>query len=304
MSSAEDLPTLEQDDQLSEPLRRVAYEAGMMLGLDATRDEQAYHRRRLTRHQYWMHGFGTLAGMRVSMTPDGHGNETDHLEELQLRVGPGVGIDGLGREVMVHEQHCIRLGQWLAAQTEANLLEGFDSDQNELWLKVTVRHKDCPVARQPVLTRKLNAGTDTVQPSRTADSVQLELIPERPPGDGNDHFIPWGSHNPMDNEMPDLSADEQQTLGDLEDSNSAAGQQLALHARLLHALDDNGLSTHNLAHELEDGARLLLARIRIETGDLSDIVVNPALIHINNLVRPFLATASQLAWLARLNGNG
>lgn len=304
MSSAEDLPTLEQDDQLAEPLRRVAYEAGMMLGLEATRDEQAYHRRRLTRHQYWLHGFGTLAGMRVSMTPDSHDNATDHLEDLQLRVGPGVGIDGLGREVMVHEQHCIRLGQWLAAQPESTLLEGFDSDQNELWLKVTVRHKDCPVARQPVLTRKLNAGTDTVQPSRTADSVQLELIPERPPGTAEERFTPWGSHNPVDDDMPGLSDDEQQTLSDLEDGNSAAGQQLALHARLLHALDNNGLSTHNLAHELEDGARLLLARIRIETDDVSGVVVNPGLIHINNLVRPFLATASQLAWLARVNDNG
>ena len=47
MSNLDDLPTLEQDDQLAEPLRRVAYEAGMMLGLSATRDEQAYHRRRL-----------------------------------------------------------------------------------------------------------------------------------------------------------------------------------------------------------------------------------------------------------------
>ena len=42
MSSAEDLSALEQDDQMAEPLRRVAYEAGMMLGLEATRDEQAY----------------------------------------------------------------------------------------------------------------------------------------------------------------------------------------------------------------------------------------------------------------------
>lgn len=304
MNSAEDLPTLEQDDQLAEPLRRVSYEAGMMLGLEATRDEQAYHRRRLTRHQYWLHGFGTLAGMRVSMTPDSHENASDSLEDLQLRVGPGVGIDGLGREVMVHENHCIRLAQWLAAQPEEQLLEGFDSDTGELWLKVTVRHKDCPVARQPVLTRKLNAGTDTVQPSRTADSVQLELIPERPPGSPEERFTPWGSHNPVADDMPTLSADEQQTLNTAEGDNPEAGEQLALHARMLHSLESDGLSTQNLAHELEDGARLLLARIRIETSDPSDTVVNPGRIHINNLVRPFLATASQLAWLARTNGNG
>jgi hypothetical protein len=44
---------------------------------------------------------------------------------------------------------------------------------------------------------------------------------------------------------------------------------------------------------------LLLARISISVADINAILVNPQLISINNLVRPFLATASQLAWLAR-----
>jgi|AntRauTorcE11898_2_1112593.scaffolds.fasta_scaffold29238_1 hypothetical protein len=303
MSSAEDLPTLEQDDELAQPLRRVSYEAGMMLGLEATRDEQAYHRRRLTRHHYWLHGYGTLAGMNVGMTPASHGNNSDDLEDLQLRVGPGVGIDGLGREVMIHETHCIRLKQWLQAQTGASLLEGYDPGGNQLWLKVTVRYKDCPVARQPVLSRRLNLSTDAVQPSRIADSVQLELIPELPPAAGSDRYTPWGSHDGLGAEVPTLSDLEQQTLDDLRDSNPVAGEQLALHARLLHALDDRGLSTRNLAHDLEDGARLLLARIRIDTSSPDSPTVNPGLIHINNLVRPFLTTASQLAWLTRQPGS-
>ena len=46
MDTLDDFSTLKQDAELAEPLRRVAYEAGMMLGLEATRDEQAYHRRR------------------------------------------------------------------------------------------------------------------------------------------------------------------------------------------------------------------------------------------------------------------
>ena len=47
------------------------------------------------------------------------------------------------------------------------------------------------------------------------------------------------------------------------------------------------------------GARLLLARIRIDASDIDNIVVNPQRIQVNNLVRPFLTTASQLAWLNR-----
>lgn len=297
MSDQDDLPTLKQDDQLAEPLRRVSYEAGMMLGLEATRDEQTYHRRRLTRHQYWLHGYGTLAGLNVSMDPDSHENDTDDVL-VRLQVSPGIAIDGLGREVLVHETYCINLRQWLDAQSEGDLLEGFDGGTERLWLKVSVRQKDCPLARQPLLARKLNLSTDAVQPSRTADSVQLELIPELPPAP-DERYAPWGSHPPVADVMPSLTAAEQQTLDELELGNPDAAAQLSLHARLLHALDNGGVATTNLSDELEAGARLLLARISISTADPVNIVVNPQRISINNLVRPFLTTASQLAWLQR-----
>jgi hypothetical protein len=297
MSKLDDLPTLKQDNKLEEPLRRVSYEAGMMLGLEATRAEQAYHRRRLNRHQYWLHGFGTLAGLLVSMDPADHPNNTDDIL-VRLHVKPGIAIDGLGREILLHETYCINLRQWLAAQSEAALLEGFDSGSNLLWLKVTARQKDCPVGMQPVLARKLNLSTDAVQPSRTADSVQLELIPELPPA-ADERYAPWGSHTPIADATPALNDVEQQMIDDLEVSNPAAAAQLRLHTRLLHAMDTGSIATQNLADELEVGARLLLARISISTTDVTAIVMNPELISINNLVRPFLSTASQLAWLDR-----
>lgn len=289
--------TLEQDDELDQPLSRVSYEAGMMLGLEATRDEQAYHRRRLTRHQYWLHGFGTLAGMRVSMQPESHGNDSDDIL-VRLHVSQGMGIDGLGREVMIHETYCIDLRQWLEAQDQAALLDGYSEADNLLWLNVTVRHKDCPQDKQPVLARKLNLSTDAVQPARTADSVQLELHAQLPTN-AETRYQPWASHTPIADALPSLSPAEQQTLDDVTASNADAGAQLALHSRLLHAMDANGVATHNLADELEQGARLLLATISIQTSDLENIIINPERISINNLVRPFLSTASQLAWLGK-----
>ncbi len=294
MDTADDYPTLEQDATLEEPLRRVAYEAGMMLGLEATRDEQAYHRRRLNRHQYWLHGFGTLAGMRVSIAPD----TNPESMTVRLQVSPGIGIDGLGREVLLHETYCLNLGEWLAAQNEARLREGYNEADNLLWLKVCVRQKDCPVAQQPVLARKLNLSTDAVQPSRTADSVMLELIPELPEADET-RYQPWSCHTPVQDTTPTLTGAEQKTLADLSAANAAAGAQLSLHARLLHALDNGGVSTRDLNDQLELGARLLLARIAITTTEINAIAVKPELISINNLVRPFLVSASQLAWLSR-----
>jgi len=290
----DDHPTLEQDATLDETLRRVAYEAGMLLGLEATRDEQQYHRRRLTRHQYWLNGYGTLVGMAVGIDPDSHANDTDTIT-VRLTVGPGVGVDGLGREVLIHEPYCIDLGQWLAAQSETHLREGYDDGQDRLTLTVMVRQKDCPVAAQPVLARKLNLSTDAVQPSRTADSVLLELIPAQPEA-VDARYKPWACHSRLAYALPALTAEEQATL---DATDGAANAQLALHARLLHALGSDGVCIRDLAGDLEQGARLPLARVTIQTTDVDAIIVNPQRITINNLVRPFLVSASQLAWLLR-----
>lgn len=288
--------TVEQDADLETPLRRVAYEAGMLLGLEATREEQSYHRRRLTRRQYWLDGAGTLAGMAVSIDPATSDNPDSNIT-VRVLVGPGVGIDGLGREVLVHEAYCVDLGDWLAAQNETTLNEGYDAGNELLWLKVSVRHKDCAVAQQPVLARKLNLSTDPVQPSRIADSVQLELAAELPP-DPETAYRPWAAHPPVPDTPTSLTDAEQATLAAAEAESDGAGRLMNLHARLLHALDD-GVRAQAVADALEDSASLLLARISIQVADLNDIVVNPERISVNNLVRPFLVTPSQLAYLSR-----
>lgn len=302
MSQAKD-PTalLAEDADLDQPLRRVSYQAGMLLGLDAARDEQSYHRRRLNRQQYWSQGSGTLAGMAVALSP----NESDTQDPIltRLMVGPGVGIDGLGREVLIHEDYCIDLGDWLKAQSETRLRNGYDQAQERLWLKVTVRYQECPIAAQPVLARKLNLSTDAVQPSRTADSVLLELIPELPP-ETEEAYKPWANHPPLGDEAPPLTQTESDYLDQVATDNPEAGKQLQLHAQLLHALS-GGLGVHLTREQQEAGARLLLARIAIRVSDLNSIldadsntqVVNPNDIDVNNLVRPFVLNAGHLAHL-------
>lgn len=306
--TAEDQTRLEDDANFAKPLRRVAYEAGMLLGLEATQDEQTYHRRRVNRHQYWFHGSGTLAGMVVAVEP-AETTETGPIQ-TQLTVSPGIGIDGLGREVLINEGYCIDLGDWLKAQNETHLREGYDEAGDLLWLKVTVRYEDCDVAKQPVLSRKLNLSTDAVQPSRRADSIRLELIPDLPPAADN-RFRPWAAHEPVADAVPteQLTDAENAMITDAA-ADPNLQSQLQLNARLLHALD-NGIETQLAADELNEGARLLLARISIDlpeintilNADANDQVVNPNDITVNNLVRPFLITASQLAYLRRQSGS-
>ena len=303
-TESQQLEALQKDADFSQPLRRVAYEAGMLLGLEATRDEQSYHRRRLSRHQYWLEGHGTLAGMLVAIDPATAAN--DDPTTTRITVSPGIGIDGLGREIFIHEAYAIDLGDWLKVQNITELEEGYDDVNNLLWLKITVRYQEVPVGLQPVLARKLNLSTDAVEPSRMADSILLELIPELPPA-VETRYAPWAAHGPLADATPaGLSAAETAYLNQVTAGNAAAGAQLQLQARLLHSLQESGLTTHLAADQLEEGSRILLARMAIEIADLNSIlnasenqqVVNPNLISVNNLVRPFLLTASQLGYLS------
>ncbi|HWV14427.1 MAG TPA: hypothetical protein VN030_03265 [Cellvibrio sp.] len=300
---AEDTTSLEKDADFAQPLRRVAYEAGMLLGLEATRDEQSYHRRRLSRHQYWLEGYGTLAGMVVAIDPKTAVDNTPIA--TRLTVSPGIGIDGLGREIFIHESYGIDLSDWLKVQNITQLEEGYDDANNLLWLTVTVRYQEVPVGLQPVLARKLNLSTDAVEPSRMADSILLELIPELPPA-AETRYAPWAAHDPLADATPTaLTSAENTYLGQVSSGNATAGAQLQLHARLLHALGDSGLNSQLAADRLEEGSRIVLARLSIQIADLNSILtatenqqlVNPNLISVNNLVRPFLHTASQLAYL-------
>jgi hypothetical protein len=295
-TTIDDVDTLEQDAEFDAPLRRVAYEAGMLLGIEATRDEQAYHRRRQNRQQYWLHGCGTLTGMAVSIDPATSTTPAQN-ELVRIIVSPGVGIDCFGRELLIHEPYCINLADWLEAQSDTELREGFSSADNLLTLHVYARHEDCAVAAQPVLARKLNLSTDAVQPSRFADSVMLDMAAELvPPADAR--YQPWANHDPVDDVLPaGLTQSEVDAITAAGTGNS--GQQLRLHARLLHALDDSGVTTTSAIEDLQRSARLLLARISISVADIDNIIVNPTLISVNNLVRPFLTTPSQLALLAR-----
>jgi len=288
--TSSDTPTLFQDAALDEPLRRVAYEAGMLLGLEATREEQGYHRRRLTRHQYWLHGMGTLAGLRVWIDP---ATAVDQDQDMRVRllVGPGIGIDGLGREILVQETHCLDLRDWLDAQDPARLSDGFDDAADLLHPAISARFQDCPVAAQPVLARKLNLGTDPVAPSRISDGVLLELDAIAP--DAALNTSAWPLHPALDGLPPALTQDEQDLLAALDPNDPVEGaerERLSARLRLLH-LFDAPWHPPELESELAALVRLPLARLTLSTADPVGAIVNPARIGIDNLARPFVQAA-------------
>ncbi|MEJ2043812.1 MAG: hypothetical protein P8X74_09580 [Reinekea sp.] len=303
MSEVTTADTTSRDADLHVPLERVNFAPGMMLGVDATVAEQTYHRMRVSRHNYWFHGVGTLFGLAVTLDPvssdDANSNTT-----TRLKVSPGIGIDGLGREVMSFEPYCVNLGDWFADQLadpqnrladgEINTTTGSGKAIN---LLITMKYSACTTGLQPVLARKVNAGTDPVQASRTRDSLQLDIIPAPGPDAAAIFTRPGLALTDIDPDTDTTSA-EQAHLASL---SGDAARLARLQAQMLYGIEAD-LGRLELHGDPEDLARVLLATVTVPLRAAAlpdyDPHINPEVIDINNLVRPFVNTADQFAWLA------
>lgn len=307
MSDAKLAENPEVDLEIHKPLERVNYEAGMLLGLEATRAEQAYHRQRVNRLQYWFQGAGTLLGLLVKMVPPTvFSDEND--QSIRLVVTPGIAIDGLGRELLSYEPYCVNLRDWLQLQDKNFLNSGLHEvdDKKFVQLCITVRYQASSSGLQPVMMRKVNAGIDPVQPSRARDGILLEIIA------GAADQIPDSFYR-AGLKMKPLGDDDQarQLLNSTEEiyfnQQTAKKRQLKrLQTQLLYGLT-NEVGALELKGAYDELARVLLASIQIPVEVVTEsdssqsirLLLNPEKIELNNLIRPFITTPDQLAWLAQ-----
>jgi len=292
-----DLDSLDTDIDFSTPLRRVSFQAGMLLGVEATQSEQDYHRRRLVRHNYWFHGYGTLLGMAVTLDGNKSKNE-GHDGSLTINVSPGIGIDGLGREIIIVEPYCINLSDWLASQQESDLAAGIDRDSDDdLRLVITVRYQDCASGLQPTMASRLNDSTDPVSPSRISDSLLLEIEASRRALDER----PWPAHDFTidDSQNSKFSDLEKAALTPLSTDEKA---QRTRQAQLIYALTKDAEAQKqpdlSASEAPETSAHILLAELRIKQVLLLTEAaqqLNLKNTDVNNLIRPFVYSHAQIA---------
>ncbi len=183
------------------PPDRLAFALGTLLDADDFEAEQTYHRGRLARALWYLHGAGTIAGLRAIWQP---ARDAEHGDELD--VEPGVAIDRLGRLVEVPRRACLRVQRWFDAQSDTALIESFRTDFSLRADVVTrdeagnvtevvggsapttltgvvadlyLRFVTCERGKTPVIACGPFDALDAVQPSRLRDGYALELLPRR-----------------------------------------------------------------------------------------------------------------------------
>jgi hypothetical protein len=157
-----------------DPDSRVNYARGMVLGLDEFQQEQLYFLQKDYLHERALHGYGTVYGLHVSVTPAGG--------DFQVQVDPGMGIDQWGREFVLRCAQCANLGAWLAAQEQQNpgtIAANLDPSGG-LTVYVVASYDFCLDDLVPLPGQPCSSSAQTQVPSRIRDAADITLTWQPP----------------------------------------------------------------------------------------------------------------------------
>lgn len=144
---------------------RVAY--GMLLGEDDFRVLMGHPRGKLMLHQAWLHGRGTVWGLGVDHDGD------------QLTVGPGLAVDGWGRELRLTSSWCLSMEAW--AQRWLEDQDKFvDCETVTACAWIVAEYDACDGRSVPALADPCDVNRRHDDQSRTYESCRITMA-DRPP---------------------------------------------------------------------------------------------------------------------------
>lgn len=172
-----------------DPTKHVNYSYGMVLGVDDFTQEFAYHSNRDRWAARDIEGYGTLAGLRVTVEEKGAGG-------LEVVVTAGTALTPRGQLIRVPVAQCAEINRWLAvAKNRAAAVELVGQPPSApLRVYVVLCYRDCPTDSVPVPGEPCRSEEESLAPSRLKDGFLLELRLEAPRQTEEDavrDFVRW-----------------------------------------------------------------------------------------------------------------
>ena len=153
--------------QKLDPLKRVNYTFGLVLGVEEFVQTDTYFLAKHHAENRLLHGYGTVCGLDVV-------TQGTPLNEVQ--VTPGWAINPRGQEIKVPQLMCVELNDWLSAN-----LAGLQSallttaPPTTLNLCVVLCSRECKTDTVPIPGEPCMTQSSSMAPSRIADSFDLML---------------------------------------------------------------------------------------------------------------------------------
>ena len=141
---------------------------GMLLGVADFQADQAYHRGKMRLHNAWAHGWGVLWGLGVRVD----------TTKGEIAVGPGLALDGRGRELHSDGAMCVNVARWFEAhRNDAGFVFTDTAGVISFDAHVRIRHHACLSAPVPALADSCSNDSAGIAYSRVFETVLIELVP-------------------------------------------------------------------------------------------------------------------------------
>lgn len=149
------------------PQCTLNYHFGMLLGVDDFQAEQGFHLGRSRRHQRLLHGSGVVAGYQVSFDQ----------ALTELRVGPGLAVDALGRDLALDQTQCVNLVKWWLQHQKEEAFADLPSLTDATFdLDVVVCYSTCLSSPVPAIAEPCAGQASDIAYSRVCETVTLQLV--------------------------------------------------------------------------------------------------------------------------------
>jgi hypothetical protein len=146
----------------------------MLLGEDDFLTLMGNGRGKLMLHNAWLHGSGVVQGYRVGVDAD------KTARTYMLRVGSGLAVDGLGRELYLGGAWCYDLAA-LVNDLAGEGASGSCDDVRTVEACLSVRLDPCPASPVPALADPCDLSRRHTSESRVVERVRLAVEPGRCP---------------------------------------------------------------------------------------------------------------------------
>lgn len=142
------------------------YHFGMLLGVEDFRAEQGFHVGRLRRHQRALHGAGVVAGFPVAYD----------AATSELRVGPGHGIDILGRDLVLDDPRCVNLVLWWDKHHKDDAFDDVEAGVTKFDLDVVACYANCLDRPVPAIAEPCAGDAADIAYARICETIDLGLV--------------------------------------------------------------------------------------------------------------------------------
>lgn len=168
-----------------DPFRSLYVHFGMLLGVDDFQTLDAYHRGKMWYHSAWLHGQGVIWGLRVALPemPITDGDfEAEPRLDGEVVVQPGLGLDGLGRELYLENSACLNIAAWYQAHQDDEDLQSVvivDEDTGDITFDahVSLEFRACLSRQVPALSEYCDSASSSTAYSRVVETVKVCMNP-------------------------------------------------------------------------------------------------------------------------------